>query len=300
MSIATSISIRNDEFQLGNKALSQSQQSSATPVQVTGIGNAVAISAIHNTSFALLADGSIRAWGNGNMGMTGDGKEITHPMTTARIAGRPLPVRVQGINNAVAISAAMALLADGEVMTWGDGHHGRLGNGSDEASSSPVKVAGIKNAVAIAARDDGGLALLANGEVWAWGLNYKGQLGNGATHINQYDHSAVPVQVKGIKDAVAIDAHASCFALLRNGEVMGWGWGELGAMGSRGNDVNSLPVKVPGIAGAIAIKAGNGSGFALLADGSLMGWGSNMVATGVYHQTYSPKKIATLDRDKSH
>ncbi|PYV43852.1 MAG: hypothetical protein DMG06_09075 [Acidobacteria bacterium] len=290
----------NDDFQLGNQALAKSEQNSATPVQVTGITDAVGVSALYNTSFALLADGSIRAWGNGNMGMTGDGKEVTHAMTTSRIAGRPLPVRVQGIKDAVAISGAMALLADGDVMTWGDGHNGRLGNGSEEASGSPVKVSGIKDAIAIAASADSGLALLATGEIWAWGLNYKGQLGNGASHGSQYDHSAVPVRVKGIKNAVAIDAHAAnCFALLRDGGVMGWGWGALGALGSRGRDDSSVPVKVP-IVKAIAIKAGNGSGFALLGDGSLMGWGTNMVATGSYHQTYSPIKIAMLDLDKSH
>ena len=35
----------------------------------------------------------------------------------------------------------------------------------------------------------------------------------------------------------------------------------------------------------IVIKAGIFSGAALLEDGTIMGWGSNMVATGVYHET---------------
>jgi alpha-tubulin suppressor-like RCC1 family protein len=290
----------NDEFQLGNKALSQSGMDSETPVQVSDITGAIAISALHNTSFALLADGTIWAWGNGNNGTTGDGREITSAMTSARYSARRLPVKVKDINNAVAISGAMALLPNGEVMAWGDGHSGRLGNGSSETTSSPVKVTGIKNAIAISASDETGLALLSNGEVWAWGTNYKGQLGNSATHIDQNDNSSVPVQVKGIKNAIAIDANYSCFALLKDGSVLGWGWGEIGAMGSRGRDVNSFPVKIPVITKVIAIKAGNGLGFALQEDGSVMGWGSNMVTAGVYRQTYTPMKITAVDLKKSH
>src|SRR5256885_2030615 len=83
--------------------------------------------------------------GNGNEGMTGDGKEITAAQTTARISARRLPVGVIGINNARAIAGAMALLQSGEIMTWGNGRLGRLGNGNDQSSSSPVKVNGIKN-----------------------------------------------------------------------------------------------------------------------------------------------------------
>ena len=285
----------NDDYQLGNKTLAASGNNSAVPVQVTGIFNAVGISAIYNTSYALLADGTIRAWGNGNEGMTGDGKEITAAQTTARISARRLPVGVIGINNARAIAGAMALLQSGEIMTWGNGRLGRLGNGNDQSSSSPVKVNGIKNAIAISASADHALALLSNGEVWAWGNNYKGQLGNGAINIQQNDHSSVPVRVRGIQNAVAIAANYTCFALLKTGEVMGWGWGEIGALGSKRNDANSLPLKVPIPPKAIAIKAGNGHGFALMADGTLMGWGSDMVAGGVYKQTYTPIKITQVE-----
>ena len=285
---------RNNEFQLGNKSLFEFDEGSLTPVQVDNISNAIAISAMDHTSFALLEDGTIRAWGNGNLGITGDGKEISYAGTSSSVSGRRLPVQVQGIKDAVAISGAMALLANGEVMTWGDGQLGRLGNGTKETSSTPVKVMGIKNAVSISARRDGGLALLANGEVWAWGNNYKGQLGNGATHINQGDHSSVPVKVIGIKNAVAIDAGSTCFVLLKDGVLMGWGWGEIGALGSRAREVTSTPLKIPGISNAIGIKSGNGSGFALLADGTVMGWGANMVAKGTYHQSYVPIKITQV------
>lgn len=287
----------NDEKQLGNDKLPKNSPGSAIPLQVTGIKNAISISAYRTSSYALLSDGTVWAWGYGNMGMTGDGGTLTGSMTNSNWSGRILPVKVKGIQNAIAISGSMALLADGTIMTWGEGGYGRLGNGSDTTSNIPVRVAGISHAVSIACRYDGALALLSDGSVWAWGKNYKGQLGNAAKSIGQNDHSNVPLRVLDIKDAVAIDAHNVCLALLKDGTIKAWGWGAVGGMGSGRpgtNDVNSLPVKVPNVNHAIAIRAGNGYGLALQQDGTLIGWGSDMVAAGVYHQTWTPVKIANV------
>ncbi|NII25192.1 hypothetical protein HB364_08880 [Pseudoflavitalea sp. X16] len=286
---------RNDDQQLGNQALTAAKKSeSQTPVQVSGITNAIQVSAAAKTSFALLADGTIKAWGVGNCGMTGDGKELTGEMTTARISGRPIPVAVKGITNAIAISGAMALLADGTVMTWGNGKHGRLGNGTTENVAAPVPVSNIKNAIAIAGYEDGGMALLADGSVWVWGKNYKGQLANGTRGNNQHEFSAVPLKVPGINNAIAITAGTTCFALLKGDSIKAWGWGEVGAMGAKRPDVNSTPLPVPIITNATAIKSANGSGFALLPDGTVMGWGANTQATGLYKHSYSPIKVASI------
>lgn len=287
---------RNDDLQLGNQTLAAKKENSNIPVQVTGITNAIQVSAAAKTSFALLADGTIKAWGVGNSGMTGDGKELTGEMTTARISGRATPVAVKGITNAIAVSGAMALLADGTIMTWGRGRYGRLGNDSTDNVAAPVAVPGIKNAIAIAGYEDGGMALLADGTIWVWGKNYKGQLANGTRGNMDNEFSAVPLKVPGINNAIAITAGATCFALLKGGSMKAWGWGEVGATGAKRGDVNSTPVPVPGITNATAIKAGNGSGFALLPDGTVMGWGANTQATGLYKHSYSPIKIASVRR----
>ena len=287
----------NDDRQLGNELLAKNEQRSDVPVQVTGIKNAVAISAKGSNSYALLANGTVWAWGNGNLGMTGDGKEITSSLTSAHWSGRPVPVQVKGITNAIAISGPMALLADGNIMTWGDGYYGALGNGSNETTNAPVQVKVLSNAVAIAHREHGALALLADGTVWAWGSNIKGQLGTGSANTGEDKFSNTPVKVTGIDNAIAIDAHNVCIALLKDDTVKVWGWGAVGGMGSGTpgrNDINGSPLTVPGITHAVAVKAGNGYGFALQKDGSLMGWGANMVATGIYHQTWKPVKIIQI------
>lgn len=293
---------RNDDRQLGNEPLSREGKGSSTPVQVSGVEHAVAISAFGANSYALLADGTVWAWGYGNNGMTGDGEKLTGAMTSANWSARKLPVQVAGISHAIAVAGPMALLADGTVVAWGDGYWGQLGNGSNTASAMPVKVKGLANVTAISTREHGALALLKDGTVWSWGQNAKGQLGNGNQRIADNDQSNLPVQVKGLADVVAIDAHAVCLALLKNGTVKAWGWGAVGGMGSGRagtNDVNASPLKVPLEGHTIAIKAGNGYGLALQDDGTVVGWGAHMVATGVYRQTWTPVKIIHIELRKN-
>ena len=103
--------------------------------------------------------------------------------------------------------------------------------------------------------------------------------------------------MQGINNAIAIDAHAVCLALLKDGHVKVWGWGAVGGMGfgaAGGNDINGVPMNVPLTGETKAIKAGNGYGFALQRDGSLLGWGANMVTSGNYHQTWKPVKISIV------
>lgn len=279
----------NSDHQLGNDKMLKSTKGSPTPVQVTGISNAIAVSALINSSCALLADGTVWAWGYVNEGLAPkpSGPRPAHPPVSG------LPLQVPGISHATAVSGQMALLSDGTVMTWGSGRYGRLGNGGNTTTYVPVKVSGLDHVTAISARDEGALALRNDGTVWAWGHNYKGQLGNGAANIMQNDGSAVPLQVKGITNAIAIDASDVCLALLRDGTVKAWGWGAVGGMGlgrPGTHDANSTPLTVP-VDHITSIKAGNGYGFALTQDGTLMGWGAEMVTTGIYHQTWKPVKI---------
>jgi alpha-tubulin suppressor-like RCC1 family protein len=278
----------NDDEQLGNPGYKKAH--SNVPLQVPGINHAISISTAGSACYALLANGTIMAWGR-----------ISHN-GWATIVKWDKPTQLSGISNVIAISGNMALLSDGTVWTWGDGQRGRLGNGTTTSSAVPVQVKGIKNAVAISAREDGGMALLANGTVWTWGYNFNGELGNGNNPVNGKDangtYSTIPVKVKGISNAIAISTNSNtCFALLAVGTLMGWGDGRLGGLIGHKAHVNKLPIKLP-LHQVVSVQAGNFNGFALLANGMLMGWGSEMVAEGSYNQTYKPVVIAKL-RDRA-
>ena len=186
---------------------------SATPVTVTGITNATAISISEGSECALLADQTVRCWGAGQLGST------TLPTPAAPT------VQVDGITNAVAIAAggqSCAVLADGTVECWGANDRGQVGNGTTDlfGQKTPVAVTGIANATAVAVGAFHSCALLADKTVACWGGNSGRELGDGTQVVN----SLTPVAVKGIDNAVSIVAALgyTC-AILDDAGVRCWG-----------------------------------------------------------------------------
>jgi hypothetical protein len=84
---------------------------------------------------------------------------------------------------------SLALGTDGSLWTWGLGHEGQLGDGTQDTRSQPAR-AGTDTYVAIGGGVMHHLALRADGLTWAFGLNYSGQLGDGG-YANQNTPIAV-------------------------------------------------------------------------------------------------------------
>jgi hypothetical protein len=172
------------------------------PTRVKGIDNATAVAATGSATFALLADGTIHAWGwnrmSGNtfgvLGIGTDDEETNVP--------RP----VAGISNAVGIAAGSAgtgaaVLGDGTVRGWGFGYGPSPGRGL-RASNTPVPIDGIQNAVAISPH----LALLRDGTVREFGAR------------------EWPWDTPRLSNVVAVASdHVNRIALLADGRLMAWG-----------------------------------------------------------------------------
>jgi Regulator of chromosome condensation (RCC1) repeat len=92
----------------------------ATPVQVPNLSNIIKVASSYDHSLALVADGTVWAWGNNFDGQLGDGTTTT----------RQFPVQVSGLANVIAIATAyscsLAMKADGTVWVWGSGATGTL------------------------------------------------------------------------------------------------------------------------------------------------------------------------------
>ncbi|MCW2163983.1 Alpha-tubulin suppressor [Microbacterium hydrothermale] len=103
-----------------------------TPAAVSGISTATSIAASGEAGYALLADKTVVAWGNGENGELGNGAS----------AASPTPVAVQGLTDAVQIGAGYALTESGAVYAWGPNDSGQLGDGNNGSGSNvPVAVA---------------------------------------------------------------------------------------------------------------------------------------------------------------
>jgi alpha-tubulin suppressor-like RCC1 family protein len=250
---------QNDYGQLGDGTLTPTFVPNRTPVQVYGITTAVALSAGGFHTCALLADGTIRCWGQDNYGQLGDGtttNAVTPFTTPASPRPTPMPVTVTGITTAVAVEAGAfhtcALLRDGTMQCWGWNDYFQLGTSTSNFnySSVPVTVTGVRPA-ALAPGAEHTCVLLPEGTVRCWGDNGFGQLGNGSPR-GIYPPSEAAA-VTGITTAVAATSGAehTC-VLLRDGRVQCWGRGLFGRLGD-GRDRNSpegdafTPVTVVGI-----------------------------------------------------
>lgn len=246
-----------------------------TPAAVPGLRNAIAISAAGGTALALLADGTVRTWGDDDAGQTGRGTGTTEGCRCV-VAPRPVP----GVSGAMAIAAGafggFALLARGEVLAWGTNGDGQLGTGAITAPTigtcpclGPSPTA-LPAASAVAAGDFHGLALAPNGSVRAWGSNFFGQLGNGlvssGTDCRCIPRPAFVPGLTGLNEVRRLAAgERHSLALLANGTVDAWGSDLSGQLGNgKVETANPSPRIVPGLGGVSAVYAGVGTSFALV------------------------------------
>lgn len=264
--------------QLGDISLSIADDNfGAAPQKLRVVSDAIDIAAggmdarayEGNYTCALHLDGTISCWGDNEEGQLGHDNGYR---TSA------MPVSVEGIGDANAIAAGFshscAVREGGSISCWGSNGYGQLGNDTAFRSALPVPVQGIADAIAVAGSQWGSAyscALHQSGLVSCWGDNEEGQLGNGTKN-----RSSVPVQVKGITDAVAIAIgwHHSC-VIHQNGSVSCWGGNEEGELGNGTEIGQSVSVQVEGITNATAIAAGGRHTCALLEDGTISCWGNN-------------------------
>ena len=148
---------------------------SDVPVTVSGLTDAVSVSAgVHDTC-AVRAGGTVVCWGAGEHGALGNGS----------LAASSTPVAVSGVSDAVSVAVgsdgsgpaqdgACALRATGAVVCWGAVGPGRDGSGTTLAV--PVPASGLAGATALALGAGFGCAVISDHPV-CWGADGYGQIG---------------------------------------------------------------------------------------------------------------------------
>ena len=171
-----------------------------TPVLITSLSHVTAISAGEDASYAVTASGALYAWGDNNSGQQDNGS------ANATLVETPTQTP---LTNVVSVSAghdfALALLGNGNVMGWGNGTNGVIGDGNETtqvttAVQSRVSVGDRVDVVAISAGAAASYALLSDGTVQAWGLQERGQLGHAPTTTYQ----PLPTAIAGLTGVTAL------------------------------------------------------------------------------------------------
>ncbi|MFH1230569.1 MAG: hypothetical protein V1709_03640 [Planctomycetota bacterium] len=206
-------------------------------------------------TFAIKADGTLRAWGRNDFGQLGDGT----------IVNKNVPTRITGANWSAIASAqiyTIALKSDGTLWAWGANRYGQLGDGTIVNKNVPTQITGT-NWSAIATGNCHTVALKNDGTLWAWGTNQYGQLGDG-TIVNKN----VPTQITGTNWSVIATGNYHAVALKTDGTRWAWGRNDVGQLGDGTNIDKNVPIQITGTNwSAIAIGGNFTSGLRL--EGSL-------------------------------
>lgn len=145
--------------------------SSSSPIKVVGVTNAVSVAKSCSSAYAVLADGTIKAWGSNGGGKLGDGTTYDRQTPVAV----SLPSRsVRSLK--VSDSHVLALATDNTVWGWGSNAYSQLAADPNavQFSDTPrnIAVAGaLGTVVAIGAANStpSSYAVMSSGEVWEWG-----------------------------------------------------------------------------------------------------------------------------------
>ncbi|MFO0670478.1 MAG: hypothetical protein U0235_12760 [Polyangiaceae bacterium] len=244
--------------------------SSSSPIKVSGIAAALAISSGQYHTCAIVGAGDVKCWGNNSSGQVGDG-------TTTNAFS---PVAVTGVSGATAIATGIvhscAIVSGGAVKCWGNNAFGQLGAasiaGGLSTSPTPIDVTGISGAQSIVAGGYHTCVIVTGGGVKCWGYNDFGQLGDGTT-----TSSVSPVDVTGVSAAKALAGGSdhTCAIVSAAGEVECWGYNYSGQLGNGTNQSSPVAVMVNTVSGASSVSAGLGSTTCARATGGVSCWGYN-------------------------
>lgn len=239
------------------------------PIAVEGLGGeAIDVKTGNNHSLALMADGTVRAWGRNVVAQMGLGYTSDEIVT---------PITVPGLSNIVAIAAcgsfSLALRSDGVVFAWGLNQDSQCGQPSSNITvNTPTQVPWLTGVTAIDAGLYHGVALRSDGTVWSWGRGTNGQLGNGLAQT-----SATPVMAAGVSNVTKIAAGYFFTVALRNdGTLMGWGAGGEGQLGSTGTLTTAFPITINGATNVVDVACGGYHTLAVrFGTRQLFAWGGN-------------------------
>lgn len=209
---------RNDLRQLGQDA---TVTHSTTPVQVPGLPPVVQLSVGWNGACGVLADGTMRCWGENDSGQLGTG-------ATSPAEGPVEPPIVEVAAVSLGHKHACALFLDDTVKCWGNNQFGQMGfpQGASPTELVPVAVASAEGAVAVQAGYRHNCAVMPSRELVCWGANTYGEIGSGFVSAG-----SPPVAISvPLVEKVSLGTNSSCI-LAVTGEVHCWGRNENGQVG---------------------------------------------------------------------
>ena len=255
-------------------------------------GNVIQLVAGGSHTCALLDEGTVRCWGNGDQGRLGYGNTLSIGDDEPPSAAGDLNIGGTVVELAAGDSHTCARLDTGAVRCWGQVSSGRLGQGSNEsvgddetpAEVGPVEIGGMSKVIQLATGHSHTCALLDTGAVRCWGYGQDGRLGHGNTLTigdDELPSTVGDVQVGGKATKLVAGGSHTC-VLTDAGAVRCWGDGLHGRLGygsekSIGDDETPSAIEEIDVGGSVAeLAAGARHTCALLDTGRVRCWGNGV------------------------
>jgi alpha-tubulin suppressor-like RCC1 family protein len=256
------------------------------PTNVGGPTTAIAVGRYH--ACALLANGTVRCWGDASKGQLGYGNTNNIGDNETPASAGPVPLGAG--RTATAISAGRfhtcALLDNGSIRCWGErdamtGQAAAIGDNEPASDGPLVEPAdlGGNRAVAVGAGNRSTCALAENGDVYCWGQQEGARFSTG-TNTNVLVPTQVDLGGKKVK-AIGHGFEHVCVVFV-DGKLACWGIGADGRLGYA--NTNNIGDDEPPLSGGFvdvgagrtvrAVSAGSRATCALLDNTTIRCWGS--------------------------
>ncbi|GFR70953.1 HECT and RLD domain-containing E3 ubiquitin protein ligase family member 1, partial [Elysia marginata] len=250
-------------------------------------------------SFLLHPDGSVSACGKGSYGRLGLG-DSNNQTVPKKVSFEPPKIIKKIASSKGSDGHTLALTTEGELFSWGDGDHGKLGLGGDRTQKVPKIIQGPLSTKVVKCMSAGyrhSAAVTVDGELYTWGEGDHGRLGHGDKTPRN-----IPKQVKeiGLVGQVACGSSHTLVVSQDGKTVWSFGGGDNGKLGHGDMSRQTKPTAIETFSGMYIRKVAcsSQSSLALTSAGQVFAWGSgSCLGFGLTDSaTMTPKLIEDLQK----
>ncbi|CAG9110153.1 unnamed protein product [Plutella xylostella] len=251
------------------------------------------------TLFAVTPDGRVYATGYGAGGRLGIGgiDSVSQPTLLSSIQH----VFITKVACNSGGKHCLALSADGEVYSWGEGEDGKLGHGNRVSYDRPKLITALSglDVVGIACGGAHSACITARGRVYTWGKGRYGRLGHGDSEDQLTPKMVEALAMYRVVDVACGSGDAQTLCITDDDNVWSWGDGDYGKLGRGGSEGCKLPMRIDCLKGMRVVKVECGSQFsvALCQCGSVYTWGKgdyHRLGHGSYEHVRRPMRVTGM------
>ncbi|KAK3907967.1 E3 ubiquitin-protein ligase HERC2 [Frankliniella fusca] len=274
-----------------------------TPCEALSALRPVQLVGGEQTLLAVSADGKVYATGYGAGGRLGIGGVDSATTPTLLESIQHIFIKKVAVNSGG--KHCLALSAEGEVLSWGEGDDGKLGHGNTCSLDRPQLIQALQGCeiVDIACGGAHSAAISVAGELYTWGKGRYGRLGHGDSEDQLRPKLVEALVGYRVVDIACGSGDAQTLCITDDDNVWSWGDGDYGKLGRGGSEGCKVPMKIESLAGLGVIKVECGSQFsvALTRSGSVYTWGKgdyHRLGHGTDDHVRRPRKVSSLQGKK--